>query len=118
MTAEAWPPEDMAWGPVAPWQSTWRCGPGAHQEVVDELELGRRVSVRWASGRVGCVTRLASPHLLRRMDAAPPPHYPCRPGGLLPLLADEEADDIPAAMPRPRPSPLVPVAAVQGSLFD
>lgn len=60
------------------WRNTWLSGPGTAQWVIDDLELGPRPAMRWASGRYGCVTDHTPPDLLRRMDPSPPPHYPQR----------------------------------------
>lgn len=87
MTGAEWPPEDMDFALSRPWQNTWQSGPGAHQQVLDEIELGRRVAIAWGSGRVACVTRLASPDLLRQLDPCPPPHYPQHTRGQLDLFA-------------------------------
>lgn len=54
------------------WRNTVIVGPGVHDWVMDTIELGPRVSMRWASGRIG----VGDPKQLRRMD--PPPHYPQR----------------------------------------
>ena len=60
------------------WLNTWICGPGAHQQIIDTLELGPRVAIPWASGRAGCVSDLQTPELLRALDPTPPPHHPQR----------------------------------------
>lgn len=51
------------------WQSTWQSGPGAAQAVIDELELGPRVAMRWSSGRSGCARDQDEAQRLRRMAA-------------------------------------------------
>ena len=58
------------------WRNTVQCGPGVHQWVMDTIELGPRVAMRWACGRVGVVSDLATPQRLRAMDPNPSPHYP------------------------------------------
>lgn len=83
-----WPPDDLTYRPARPWTNTWRCGPGAAQQVIDDLELGPRVAMVWASGRVGAIGRLASPDRLRQLNPYPRPHYP-QPGQR--TLFDQEA---------------------------
>lgn len=74
------------WPRDTTWCNTWQIGPGAAQWVIDDLELGPRIANPWSTGRRGCVTDLATPHVLRRMNPTPPPHYPQRTGGQMSLL--------------------------------
>jgi len=60
------------------WVNTWLCGPGVHQMVLDEIELGRIPAMYWSWGRVAVPRACSTPEALRRMDPCPTPCYPQR----------------------------------------
>jgi hypothetical protein len=83
------------------WLNTWLCGPGAHQEVIDELEVGARAAKVWSWGNCGIPTVPGAEHRLQAMPQRAV-HY-CPPDQYARIRREQAARDARRAEPAPLP---------------